>query len=52
MYGWAGQTENSEVWGTVREVGEEISLHTIDKVLKIIHVWSMTNEYFFVGQTL
>ena len=35
----------------MREVVDEISLHTVDKVIKDIWVWSMTNERFNVSLT-
>ena len=48
-YGWAGHTNNSGVWGSVREVVEQVSLHTVDKVMRGIKVKSMTNKKFPVS---
>ena len=52
-YGWAGQNKTSGpgplVYGSVKEVVEKISLHTVDKIMKRIKVRSMTNEEFDVS---
>ena len=35
--------------GSVREVVEQVSLHTVEQVVKQITVWSMTNEVFNIS---
>ena len=48
-YGWAGHTDNSGVQGSVKEVVEQILLHTVDQVMRGIYVLSRANEWVNVG---
>ena len=48
-YGWAGHTENSGVLGSVKDLVEEVTVHSVEQVIKGMKVWSVTNEWFNVS---
>ena len=48
-YGLAGHTENSGVLGSVKDLVEEVTVHSVEQVIKGMKVWSVTNEWFNVS---